>query len=168
VLLIILGLVTFIVSLWDIATGQDWFQQLLAAYAILIILGIVLVAYTFVKKPAEVKDTSIEKFEQSLEGSLQHFKCPQCAGVFAVKKSKHNNKKPLKITCPDCGAVGVIPPTPKVITGDIPEKKSASIKFQCNRCKEWVTIWAEGTDLYQDLQVYSCPYCGNKQPLHRV
>ena len=49
---------------------------------------------TFVKKPAVVQSTSIEKFEQSLEGRLQHFKCPQCTGVFAVKKSKHNNKIP--------------------------------------------------------------------------
>ena len=44
------------------------------------------------------------------------------AGVLeAIKKSKSNNKKTVKMTCPDCGVIGVISPNPAFIEEEIPE-----------------------------------------------
>ena len=112
-------------------------------------------------------DLRIEEFEKRLEGGLYHFKCPTCKGIFAIKKSKGNNKKPTKMTCPDCGAIGVISSSPCQIEEVIPEKKSVKANFKCNICGEGITIWAEGTDLYKNVNVYSCPFCGEKKPLTR-
>jgi len=95
-----------------------------------------------------------------LEGKLYHFKCPNCQGIFAIKKSSRNNKKPFTLTCPDCGTIGKISSSPPVVIEEIPEQKSENIKFKCKNCGEKVSIWAEGTDLVQDIQIYSCPYEG--------
>ena len=67
------------------------------------------------------------------------------------------------MTCPDCGAIGVIPPNPIFVEEEIPEKKSLKVNFRCGVCGEGVTIWAEGTDLYKETQVYTCPFCGGRK-----
>ncbi len=104
------------------------------------------------KKTAVSKDI-VEEFEKTLEGKLYHFKCPTCQGIFAIKKSSRNNKKPFTLTCPDCGTIGKISSSPPVIVEEIPEQKSENIKFKCKSCGERVSIWAEGTDLVQDIQI---------------
>ena len=88
------------------------------------------------------------------------FKCPSCCGIFAIKKTRGNDKKTFNMTCPDCGIIGHIPAEPQVIEEEIPEKKSECINFKCKSCGEGVTIWAEGRELYQELDVLSCPFCG--------
>jgi predicted RNA-binding Zn-ribbon protein involved in translation (DUF1610 family) len=110
----------------------------------------------------------VEEFEKTLEGGLYHFKCPTCNGFFAIKKSKGDNKKYVKMTCPDCGAIGVIPPKPASIEDFIPEKKSIKANFTCDICNETLTIWAEGADLYKKLQVYTCPYCGTIESMKKI
>ena len=72
------------------------------------------------------------------------------------------------MTCPDCGIIGKISSSPPVIVEEIPEQKSENIKFKCKSCGERVSIWAEGTDLVQDIQIYSCPYCGEKQFMKNI
>ena len=68
-------------------------------------------------------EKSVEEFAKTLHGGLYHFKCPGCQGVFAVKKSKGNNNKPMKIKCPHCGLIGTIPVKSTDITEEeIPEK----------------------------------------------
>ena len=43
---------------------------------------------------------------------------------------------------------------------------SATIeKFTCNKCGEFISIWAEGVDLFSNVQIYSCPYCGQKKSM---
>ncbi|GAH17075.1 unnamed protein product, partial [marine sediment metagenome] len=37
------------------------------------------------------------------------------------------------MTCPDCGAIGVISPNPAQIEEEIPEKKSIKANFKCDR-----------------------------------
>ncbi len=111
---------------------------------------------------------NIEEFKKTLKGGLNHFKCPNCKGIFAIKRSKNNNKKPIKMTCPDCGILGIIPSNPLCIEEEIPEKKSLKTNFKCLICGEEITIWAEGTDLYNNTQVFSCPFCGTKKPLKKL
>jgi predicted RNA-binding Zn-ribbon protein involved in translation (DUF1610 family) len=111
----------------------------------------------------------VEEFEKTLHGGLFHFKCPVCYGYFAVKKSKQNNNKLVRMNCPDCGTIGVIPPqSATVVEEEIPEKKSIGINFRCGSCGEGITVWAEGAELHSDLNVYSCPFCGTDQTMERV
>ena len=141
VAMILLACVVLILSLWDIIYERQWIQGILALYGILAILTIVLLFLRTQKKSTDAN--AVKEFEKTLEGKLYHFKCPNCNGIFAVKKSKRNNKKPFTLTCPDCGYIGKIPPTP-------------------------ISIWAEGTDLFQDIQIHSCPYCGEKQSMNSI
>jgi predicted RNA-binding Zn-ribbon protein involved in translation (DUF1610 family) len=165
-LVIILGFWVLFFSFWGVIFGEDWSYIFLASYAVLIVFSLFLIFIKY-RKQKDV-DTNVEEFEKTLKGSLSHFKCPKCNGVFALKKSKLNNKKYFKMTCPDCGQVAIISPKPKFIEQEIPEKKSANVEFKCANCGEGVTIWAEGSDLYPAVHVYSCPFCGMDKTMGRV
>lgn len=163
--LIVLSLVVLFFSLWDIIYDEQWLERIIALYGILFILSLLFLATNAKKKQNDIKN--VEEFEKSLTGRLHHFKCPVCGGIFAIKKSKINNKKSFTLTCPDCGATGTVPSKPSKIIEVIPEKKSIHKNFKCESCGESVTIWAEGSEIASDVQVYSCPYCGAKQRMHQ-
>jgi len=158
--LILFACVVLLLSFWDIIYDEQWLERVIALYGILFVLAILFLISLTHKKPS-----TVEEFEKSLKGALHHFKCPSCGGVFAIKKSKHDNKQAFTLTCPDCGAVGLIPPKPSLVVGEIPEKKSVNKNFTCGTCGEWIMVWAEGTTLASDLHVYSCPYCGTKHDM---
>jgi len=165
-LILIIGLVVLIFSIYDIMLDKGLVIAVFVAYAILIALTVYLLIMRLRK--GEVKINNVAEFEKKLEGGLFHFKCPTCEGIFAIKKSKRNDEKPIKMTCPDCGAIGVVTANPVSIFGDIPEKKSIKANFKCISCREGITVWAEGTDLYQNINVFSCPFCGQHQTMDRV
>lgn len=166
-LVIIFTIILFIVSLWSIIYEEQWFQTILALYGILIILTTVLLFLTLKKKPTLI-DNAVKDFKKTLHGKLQHYKCPFCNGIFAIKKSKSNNKKPFLLTCPDCGNAGKISTSPKSIVEKIPKQKSSKQNFKCNKCGEFVSIWAEGTELYHTIKINSCPYCGKKHSMNII
>ena len=166
IVLTILGFWLVVFTVWDIVFEKGWMIFIFASYAVLIILFVVLMLLRFRKK--EFTLDTVEEFEKTLKGGLFHFKCPACSGIFAVKKSKSNNKKSVRMTCPDCGAIGVIPPYPASIEEEIPEKKSVKANFKCINCGEGITVWAEGTDLYKNVCVYSCPFCGEDDTMKRI
>ncbi len=165
IILILLSILVVSLSIVDILFNRDWTSFILMSYAILIILFFLIILLRS-QKTYLVK-TTLEEFEKTLTGGLYHFKCPSCSGIFAIKKSKSNNKKPVKMTCPGCGIIGTIPSSPASIEEEIPEKKSIGVNFKCSSCGEGVTIWAEGTELYSDVNVYSCPFCGKQKTMNR-
>jgi len=164
VILIFLALWILFFSLWDILAEKGWMNPILAAYTLLIILTIVFIIFRSLK-PFDIEET-VEEFEKRLKGGLFHYKCPSCYGFFAIKKSTQNNDKNVRMNCPDCGTLGVIPSHSTMkIEVELPEKKSISIAFKCNSCGEGVTVWAEGSDLHPGLDVHSCPFCGNEKTM---
>jgi predicted SprT family Zn-dependent metalloprotease len=161
----IIGVIVLLISLFDIVFNFSLMLTLIILYMILLILSFTLI---IIYKYSNVKGlNNIKQFEKTLKGGLYHFKCQTCNGIFAIKRSKSNNNKPIKMSCPDCGEIGFIPPYPVSIEEEIPEKKSINFNFKCNNCGEGLTIWAEGTDIYQNMKVFSCPFCGTKKPLIR-
>ena len=165
ILFLTLVLWVFVFTIYDMFFDKDWQLMLIAAYIAIIILTILVIFIKKIKKPKTL--ATIEEFEKSLKGGLFHFKCPTCEGIFALKKSKSNDETPLKMTCPDCGAVGIIPPNPKSCEEEIPEKKSVKANFKCATCGEGITVWAEGSELYPNISVFSCPFCGKDEMLYR-
>jgi len=165
-LIILLGLIIFVLSIWDIIFDQGRIIFMAGFYSIVVLIFAFFVILK--SRKSSFERVTVEEFEKTLSGKLYHFKCPSCDGIFAIKKSKHNNKKPFKMTCPDCGTIGLISPTPQCVEEEIPEKKSVNVNLRCDNCGEGVTIWAEGTDLYRDVYVYSCPYCGVGKTLNKV
>jgi len=155
-----------VLSVWDVIFDQGRIIFMAGLYAIIVFIFAFFVISKF--RRSSLEKTTIEEFEKTLRGKLYHFKCPSCNGIFAIKKSRHNNKKSFRMTCPDCGTVGFVSPTPKCVEEEIPEKKSVNVNLKCGNCGEGVTIWAEGADLYQDVRVYSCPYCGVEKTLNKV
>jgi predicted RNA-binding Zn-ribbon protein involved in translation (DUF1610 family) len=165
VAIIFFAFLVFLFSLWDIIYHEQWLERILALYAILILLTFLFLVSHEKKKPVIKKN--VDEFEKTLEGKLQHFKCPSCGGIFAIKKSSQDNNQSFTLTCPDCGMTGSIPSKPSQIQEVIPEKKSVQKQFQCQNCGETITIWSEGPDMIQEqIHVYSCPYCGKKQDLN--
>ncbi len=164
-LLVLLAFWILVFSIFDVVFDKGWQVVLILSYILIIILFFVLILLRANQKLNTY--LSIEEFEKTLKGGLYHFKCPKCSGIFAIKKTKRNDKKPVKMTCPDCGEIGFIPVNPLCVEEEIPEKKSLKANFRCNACGEGVTIWAEGTELYDHTTVLSCPFCGVKEPLQR-
>ena len=167
IILIILGLCVMIISVFDILYDKGWIIITLASYAVLIVL-IMLIFLLRSKKGEFIEVDAVEEFEKTLEGGLYHFKCPTCSGIFALKKSRSDDEKYIKMTCPDCGAIGFIPPYPAHIEEEIPEKKSIKANFKCDSCGEGITVWAEGTNLYKKMHVHSCPFCGELERMSRI
>jgi predicted RNA-binding Zn-ribbon protein involved in translation (DUF1610 family) len=165
-IIIIFGLFILFFSVYDIIFKKGWILITFILYAVLLVI----IIYTiFLKAKKQVVFVDIvEEFEKTLKGGLNHFKCQVCGGIFAVKKSRGDNKKYIKMTCPDCGAIGVIPPIPAQVDEVIPEKKSIKANFKCNLCGEGITVWAEGTDLFKDMYIHSCPFCGEDQTMKRI
>ena len=156
----------FVFTIFDVLFGKEWIYILLVLYMVIIFFTLLLIYI----RPSEQKSktTTIEEFEKSLKGGLYHFKCPSCAGIFAIKKSRGNNKKPMKMTCPDCGNIGIIPSYPVCVEEEVPEKKSVKANFRCISCGGGITVWAEGQELYKNAQIYSCPFCGIDKALDRL
>jgi len=161
--IILFAFLVLVFSIWDILYDEKWLEGIIALYGILIILCVLFLVSKQKKQP-DVEKT-VDAFEKSLQGKLQHFKCPSCGGIFAIKKSKQNNKKSFMLTCPDCGTTGTVPSQPARILEEIPDKKSVHKRFTCDHCGEWMMVWAEGADIINDIKVYSCPYCGTKHDL---
>jgi predicted RNA-binding Zn-ribbon protein involved in translation (DUF1610 family) len=166
IIITIIGLSILIFSIYDIIYDKDWMIRTFAAWGLLVVITIVVIFFRLKKEEAPA--ATLEEFEKTLKGGLYHFKCPTCSGIFAIKKSKSDNKKFVKMTCPDCGTMGTIPPNPAQIEEEIPEKKSIKANFKCNVCGEGITVWAEGTELYKKMIVHSCPFCGEEEPLKRI
>lgn len=148
----------------DIFFQKQWITYIFLLYILQIILVIFLI---FFRKQKQVFINPFKEFEKSITGPLFHFKCPICKGIFAIKKSRGNNKKNIKMTCPNCGKIGVVPSNPTYVEEEIPEKKSIKANFRCKTCNEGITVWAEGTDLYRNIQVFSCPFCGETDTMNR-
>jgi len=166
ILLILFGFWLLFFSIWGVIFDSDWVKPILASYVILIFISITLIFLISIRKPYE--SYIIKEFEKTLEGGLYHFKCSCCNGIFAIKKSSRKNKNPIKLTCPDCGRVGIIPSVPTCIKEAIPVKKSLKANFKCRYCREGITIWAEGAELYNDVCVYSCPFCGEEKTMNYI
>ena len=166
-ILFTLGFWVLVFTILDITFKKNLMVYLIGAYCLIIFLLIVLFWLKSSKKELVTFDT-VEEFEKTLSGGLFHFKCPTCNGIFAIKKSKENNKKPIKMTCPDCGSFGVIQSRPLSIEEFIPEKKSTKAVFRCNICGEGISIWAEGTNLHSNTQVFTCPFCGGEKTINRI
>ena len=164
IILIVLGFWLTILSIFDVMYDKQWIFFILPVYALIVIFAFYLLFLR--KKKQEIYAEPVEEFVETT-AVLHHFKCPTCSGFFAIKKSKSNNKY-IEMTCPDCGAIGVIPPNPECIEEEIPQKKSMKTYFKCGLCGEGLTVWAEGTDLYKQLQVYTCPYCGKVDTMSKV
>lgn len=163
--LMILSFLILLVSFLDVIFDNGWIIYIFGAYAFLLFLILILI-FLISKRPTA--EETVESFGKTLKGKLYHFKCPNCQGIFAIKKSKHDNKKPFSMNCPDCGEVAIISPTPRIIEEEIPEKKSVNVNFKCSNCGEGLTIWAEGTELYSNVNIHSCPYCGLKASMDLI
>lgn len=166
ILMVLFYLWVIIFTLFNIYFNKGWNTFLIISYALLAIFTIIFL-YLKIKNTRKLHN-KIEEFEKTLKGGLYHFKCPACKGIFAIKRSKSNNQKSVKMTCPDCGIIGIIPSCPSCIEEKIPEKKSIKANFKCITCGEAIAVWAEGTDLYKDIQVFSCPFCGIKKQLIKI
>ncbi len=143
-----------LLQLFDFIFEREILQRILILYIIFITFLIVLI---FLQTSKKFKDVlkSRRVFEKLIEDKLHYFKCPKCNEIFTIKKSKENENKPFIITCPCCGIVGRIPA----------ESRSVGNKFTCKICGEQVVIWAENIKSPHNVEVFTCPYCGEKQSM---
>lgn len=158
VLLLIVSIVVFIISIYDILYEQGLLLGVFSIYTVLLVVSIVFLIIQ--KTPDEtsyctLNNTAMKKTQEK----IHHFKCPECKEIFAIKKPT-DTTKPFTLTCPSCGIIGRITPSPDIIIDIIPEKNSDEIQFTCHDCKQQFSIYTKTTDINDTFKVYSCPYCG--------
>ena len=129
--LIFLGFIILILSFWDTLFEKGWMYKILLTYAVLLLATIIFVLLSF-KKPKPTNN-KIKDFKKSLKGELYHYKCPECKGIFALKKSHSIIHKSFKMNCPDCGRIGIVHTVPLLIEEKIPDKKSMGINYSCKK-----------------------------------
>lgn len=159
----IASILLFIVIIYDILSLQERFGYWLFASIGLVIISIILFFYMCWSSRKQMDPVVL--FEKTLHGGLYHFKCSRCNGMFAMKESRKNDIRNVTLTCPDCGAVGRISSHPPKIIGHIPSEKSHRVSFVCTKCGERLNLWAEGKPLFDDISIFSCPYCGSDKPM---
>jgi hypothetical protein len=106
IVIIFVAFIVLLLSIWDIISNEQLLERIIALYGILIILTLLFLSSKETKKPVVIKN--VDEFEKSYKGKLHHFKCSSCGGIFAIKKSKYDNKKSFIVTCPDCSTMGTI------------------------------------------------------------
>ncbi len=163
IFLLIFSFLVFLLSIFDILMNVNVPSLIFILYMIL--FGAAFIIFLLSSNRFTFKENYIKTFTKTLYGGLYHFQCPSCKGIFAIKESMYNTKGETIITCPDCGHLGKISSSPPKTIGLIPEKKSKNVLFKCLYCGESLKIWAEGTDIYPKLKVFSCPYCGREKRL---
>lgn len=161
-LLVIISFWVMVFSIYDILFDKNWTIYIISSYIIIFLLLIFFI-FIIMKYP----DLAVYEFEKTLQGGLFHYRCPICNGYFAIKKSKGNEDKRFKMTCPDCGIIGMIPVDTEAIEEEIPDDKSNNINYECKNCGEKITIWAEGSNLTDNITLFSCPYCGISKQLEK-
>lgn len=159
----IASILLVIIILYDIVLLQERFAYLFLTSIGLLLICISLFLYMF--ETAKKQVNSVFLFEKTLQGGLYHYKCSVCNGMFAVKESRQNEINNLTLTCPDCGAIGRISNHSQRIIEPIPTEKSPRISFICTKCGERINIWAEGKPLFNNICIFSCPYCGSQTPM---
>ena len=124
VVLILLTCMVVFLTLWDIIYEKQllqlldfiferqMLQRMLVLYGILTIFAIVLI-FSRTTKKSEAVSRSGRKFEKLLESKLHHFKCPNCNGIFTIKKSKGSADRSFILSCPCCRTIGKIPSNPQ-------------------------------------------------------
>ena len=126
VAMIILICLVFFFTLWDVVyekqlielfnfiLKRQLLQKIVILYSILIIFAIVLIYSRMAKKSWAVLYRG-RIFDESLEDKLRHFKCPNCNRIFTIKKTKGDENRSFKITCPSCRTIGLVPSKPKSV-----------------------------------------------------
>lgn len=139
--------------------GSNYFIGIFVGYGVVaILLSFLVVSLSLIPN----KNTlNLTKFQKALRGGLYHFCCCRCGGMFAVKRSRYNDRRSFFLLCPICGRKG------RTIVGNaffsvnsIPVEKSSPVRFACRSCGEYVSLWVEGSAPFEDSRLLSCPYCG--------
>lgn len=91
-------------QLYKYILARQMLQRILMLYLILIIFIIVLI-YSYTTKKSSIMSLYGEIFEESPEGNLRYYKCPNCNEIFTIKKTKASKYHTL-VSCPYCKITG--------------------------------------------------------------
>lgn len=157
---IVFSSLLLVLSLIDIVFfSSSFFISVFVSYGfVVVLLSFLVVSLSLI--PAK-KNMGLSQFQKALRGGLYHFCCCRCGGMFAVKRSRYNDRRSFFLSCPVCGRQG------RTIVGNaffsvdsIPVDKSAPFRFACKSCGEYVSLWVEGSVPSKQNELLSCPYCG--------
>lgn len=192
--LMALGVLVFAASLYDMfANEADWQFYILAAYALLIVLALVLYIGHKPKieedilteqlpadapqaLPVEEEIAAAEIVEipkqrayvpASSMGPGHHFRCPFCSNLFELAATHARRTKDFRMNCPYCANSIRVPARPKVAPGDLAAFRSAApderVHYACRNCGEVLQFTAPGSRLERALRVATCPQCSSRQ-----
>lgn len=179
-IIIIVGIVVFLVSLYDIfANESQWFIYVMIGYAALAILALIL--YLGYKPKLDEEPVAAEP-APPVEGDVvtevpppeprrlnvqgpHHFRCPFCANVFALELTHLRKEHELRMDCPFCANTIRIPRRPKLSPGApvrmdriTPDEQAL---FVCENCGEELRYSTPGQRAEARARVHTCPHCGS-------
>ncbi|HUR24391.1 MAG TPA: hypothetical protein VM327_00055 [Candidatus Thermoplasmatota archaeon] len=151
-LFIVLAIVVFVATVWDIAlNGSDFQWFLLPAYIVLFILALLLL----ISRKRHLEDVNEIK---ALERAWME--CDNCRSVFQFGSESFLSRRRVGFTCPVCGDESALPlPGAEPVERVLPAGALHEINYLCGNCKEDIVVGVYG-GRPRDVDFRACPRCG--------
>jgi Zn finger protein HypA/HybF involved in hydrogenase expression len=175
--IIVLAVVVFLVSLWDIfGNDSDLFEEIMLAYIVLGVLALILYighkpdldeepVVLATPEPMPEQDVVAEVTPGLEVQGPHHFRCPFCSNVFALELTHLQKRHETRMDCPFCANTIRIPSRPKLAPGEPVAMDSISAAeqavFVCSNCGEIIRYSAPGQRAEERARVHTCPHCGS-------
>lgn len=153
-LFIVLAILVFAGTVWDIVYNDSDFQwYLLPAYVVLFILGLLLL----ISRKRHLQDLNEIK---ALERTW--LECDHCHSLFQFGQESFQSRRRVGFTCPVCGDESALPlPGSDQVERNLPDGRLEQNNYLCGNCREDIVIATVG-GRPRDVKFRACPKCGVK------
>lgn len=151
-LFIVLAIVTFVATVWDIVFNDSDLQwYLLPVYLVLFILGLLLL----ISRRRHLQEVNEIK---ALERTW--LECDNCRSVFQFGQESFPSRRRIGFTCPVCGDESALPlPGAAPVERALPGGRLEEVNYLCGNCHEDIVVGTYGARP-RDVDFRACPRCG--------
>ena len=151
-LAIVLGLLVFAATLWDIIFNDSELQWILLPLFLAIILWEVILLFSRRRHLQEVAE--LEAMHRT------YLECDHCKSVFQFGELNFGNRKRVGFTCPVCAEESALPgPDAQPVERILPDARVLEATYACGHCSEQMVVGTFGATPRESL-FRACPNCG--------
>jgi len=151
-LAIVLGLLVFAATLWDIIFNDSELQWILLPLFLAIILWEVILLFSRRRHLQEVAE--LEAMQRT------YLECDNCRSVFQFGELNFGNRRRVGFTCPVCAEESALPgPDAQPVERVLPDARVLETTYACGHCNEQLVVGTFGTTPRESV-FRACPNCG--------
>lgn len=150
--IIVLAIVTFLATAWDIIFNESAFQWfLLPVYVVLLLWGLLLLIS---------RRRHLEEVAELEAMHRTYLECEACNSVFQFGELRFGDRKRVGFSCPVCGEDSALPtPGATPVERVLPEANVIETTYACGNCSEQIVVGTFG-QTPRASRFRACPRCG--------